>query len=101
MGWRKEEGTYRDDITCIVVFLPILPDEPDKVAEANPAPERLVKAVSDDEQIDGGDANHFVERRLTLSSQPSDTELQQLAELCSDNDAGWQHSAPANAPASK
>ena len=24
LRWMEEEGTYRDDITCIIVFLPFL-----------------------------------------------------------------------------
>jgi hypothetical protein len=32
--WRREEGNYRDDITAIVVFLPLFPKEGDKATIA-------------------------------------------------------------------
>jgi len=89
--WRKEEGNYRDDITCIVVFLPCLPDANEPLGQSpSVAPERLVKAVSDEEMgadvPAGAESDNFIERRLTLAGQPTEEELRQLASMCPEKE---------------
>jgi len=89
LRWRKEEGNYRDDITCIVVILPILPD-PNGQAPAAAEPEAAdiavmtngysQEALRDDGEVPAhadGDGN-FQQRRLTLAREPTDQELQAL-----------------------
>jgi len=75
--WMEEEGSYRDDITCIIAFLPFLEDRPDESYET--APGVVVDDASIFLQADQGDspgkpvpkqeANHedFAKRRLSVA----------------------------------
>jgi len=81
--WEEEEGSYRDDITCIIAFLPFLEDRADEDYSMG-----LDKSVVHDEAVmleakggsfigDGqgasgdGDGEDFVKRRLSVA-QPFD-----------------------------
>jgi len=84
LRWRKEEGNYRDDITCIVVHLPVLPDESaNPVAEEYVAPQASPLAVDDEQDQLAGEqsSGNFVARRLTLAQDPNEGDAAALAAL--------------------
>jgi len=65
--WQEEEGSYRDDITCIVAFLPFLEDRPDETYDGS------YEAVQNDAVIiDSTDANSFVVEESIVLDAPED-----------------------------
>lgn len=96
--WREEEGSYRDDITCIVAFLPFLDPTRDagkKLADgvesieldisstgepASPSPQQKgwfggfgQEAPKEEEEGD-----NFVRRRLSVAEPLGEEELKSL-----------------------
>jgi len=83
--WKEEEGSYRDDITCIVVFLPFLEDRGDEhlarissghaVAGSNFMQKSDVATGESNTSMEAADEKEegesFVKRRLSIA-QPVD-----------------------------
>lgn len=80
--WRKEEGNYRDDITCTVVRLPLWGDVPSARAAGSVAePSKVIGDAKDVESEGDPDAETFQARRLTLACEPSEGDMMALANL--------------------
>ena len=72
--WRDEEGSYRDDITCICAFLPFLKEHPDD-RDPNVSLDSNMLDIElgggDDGYDDDGDddGSQFAKRRLSIAHQ--------------------------------
>jgi len=89
--WREEEGSYRDDITCIIAHLPFLEEHPDDDDEnvaveshmqdieidladsplpgASPEPRRANANKDSTRDEDEDEGEKFVKRRLSVAQQ--------------------------------
>ena len=72
--WRDEEGSYRDDITCICAFLPFLKEHPDDRDPSISLDSNMLDielGVGDDGYDDDGDddGSQFAKRRLSIAHQ--------------------------------
>ena len=82
--WKEEEGSYRDDITCIIAYLPFLEDLGDEnlelIATGNAEAGAYYQQKSDLAQSaspdvddkDDGKGEEFVKRRLSVAGPPID-----------------------------
>jgi protein phosphatase 2C family protein 2/3 len=84
--WKEEEGSYRDDITCIIAYLPFLEDLGDEnldlIATGNAEAGAYFQqksdlasasgAAADADDDDDGKGDDFVKRRLSVAGPPID-----------------------------
>ena len=87
LRWQEEEGSYRDDITCIVAFLPFLEDRADESYDNTSSAvvsdefvhlqantEGSSPLAEADKKEDAAKPNEFVKRRLSVAQQLFDAD---------------------------